>query len=97
MFYLFQLHSFGSHFLDMYLVILSSIPLEGPNTVDNLNAGLDALIALFMFRRSLIVDRLPPVLQIFRLFAHALGKISAPDLEEPYLFRTEACADKLTR
>jgi hypothetical protein len=93
--------------LDTMLEVMQGLPLdcrdlegEEAEIVDRLELLLDALFALYLFRASQMVDRLPALLQRFRMSMSSLAYLSGRvDLEEDYTLANKfrSCAHKIQK
>ncbi|XP_014247670.1 uncharacterized protein LOC106665631 [Cimex lectularius] len=86
--------------LDLDLLALSSVPLpsEDKSTLlKNLILAVKALFALYLFRTSLMLDRIPILLQRYRQYLEALAPCGHPNNSTNIILEATDCADKLER
>uniref|UniRef100_T1ICM8 Uncharacterized protein n=1 Tax=Rhodnius prolixus TaxID=13249 RepID=T1ICM8_RHOPR len=70
--------------IDTILLSLSAVPLTDTNSValiSRLNLVVDTLFSLYLFRTSLVLDRLPAILQRYRSCLFALAPLAEVSLE----------------
>lgn len=87
--------------VDGSLLLMSEVPLdeslEPEVSLTHLTAVLDTMFAFYLFRTSLLIDRLPPFLQRYRLCLVSLARLATPSAPYPFLKKAASLAEKLER
>lgn len=86
--------------VDSWLQIIFDVPLPSDNrdlVISHLYPTVTALLAIYMSRTSIIIDRIPILLQCYRRCMESLASVIPADATYEVIRKTGCITDKIER